>query len=244
MAQIAQETEYRRRQGRQVVGWQAAYPQAELEDVLDGDCERDVVSSLPESSVSAAIDQFVSNINADKNLVPNMQLTNNEAVLEEIEQMELDQVTETEIDSPIREKQNEDLKLKEKKTPKSTSTPQYPRSRQTKNRKKQDSKTHTTKELVSNPATYIFDFSSDDDTDMAPTFNIEEIPDPLEMEDTENHAILRTPMQPSTSTANEAFITTRGTRTRKSSRQQSKVDSTSTSTAPIKKGGRKKVNRV
>ena len=244
MAELAQETESRRRQGRQVVGWQAIYPQAEIQDVLDGDTERNALPTWNEASTSAAVDHFVSNINADDNLSQRMEYTNNEEVLEEMEQIELDQVTETEIDSPVREKQNEDLKRKEKKTPKSSTTSQYSRSRQAKNKRKQVPKTQETQELVSNPAATIFDFSSDDDADMAPTFNIEEVPDGFEIEDEENQAFVTASMQPSTSTANEAFVTTRSTRTRKSSRQKSKIDNIPTPTAPIKKGSRKRVNRM
>ena len=244
LAELAQETEAGHQQRRQEIIWKSPFSQKQTHDVLDGDAQVDVISAVTNALAPGSMDKVVTNFSVDKNLPPNTELINAEDVVEVIEQMELDEVTESEIDSPVREEQNKAVKIKERKAITNGNTPQYSQSRQTKNKKKQPQEPKKRKELTSIPGTSIFDFSSDDDADMAPTFNVKDDPGALEIEDTENETITASTILPSQSLNNKEFIPTRTTRTRSSSRQKSKIDSITSSTAPAKKGGRRKVNRL
>ena len=104
---------------------------------------------------------------------------------------------------------------------------------------------HEAIEISENPPSYIFDFSSDDDNDMTPVFDYDDMSDDLTTADAAMDVGIASSMDPCTSTGNEEFITTRGTRTRKSTRQQSKPTRVTTSfNAPTRKGSRKRVTRA
>ena len=240
MAQLAQEAESRNRQRRPAVGWQVSGTETEQQDVVDGDI---YMGELPPVNVAPnvdAVELLVEQNNEHQNIGENTASNDNyHGAFGVMEQVELDEVTESEIDSPVRERNNQEMKKKGKGTVKPITT-----SQSTKNRKKMVPKEHDAIELSENHPSYIFDFSSDDDNDMTPVFTYDDISDDFATENTAMDAEIASSVAPCNSTGNEAFITTRGTRTRKSTRQQAKSNRVTYSNAPSRKGSRKRVNRM
>ena len=235
MAQLAaKEAEARNLQQRVAVGWEPSNRQPNVQDAVDGDVDMDGLQTFDEASNPSPVINFDRNIvNPENCQGPN--LVGDEGGLGIMEQVELDEVTESEIDSPERQIQNQEIKRKRGKTKvKASIKSQDSKSRQTKNHNKEASRLHP------NVAASIFDFSSDDDTEMAPEFGYDDISDGLDLDD----LIDQDPMKVSKPKANEAFIASRGDNTRKGTKKQSKISGTSSLNAPTRKGSRKRVPRA
>ena len=158
--------------------------------------------------------------------------------IEVMEQMDLDQVTEAEIDSPVREIQGKQLKKKETRTKIKPNISRSTKSQKTKTKKnKISSEDEMDAELYPQS---IFDFSSEDDTDMVPNFKEHGLNKnfdvDFDVDQSENDLF-----DPSISTApNEAFITTRNVGTRKSTRQRTKTKELTASNVTHQKRSRKR----
>lgn len=158
--------------------------------------------------------------------------------IEVMEQMDLYQVTEAEIDSPVRENQGKQLKNKAVRTKSKPNISQSTKPQKTKTKKNRISSDDEMDAELYPPS--IFDFSSEDDTDMVPDFKEHGLNKnfdvDLDADQSENDLF-----EPSIKTAsNEAFITTRNVGTRKSTRQKTKTKEVTTSNVTHQKRSRKR----
>ena len=229
MAELAEERENQINQGRG-------------RDTLDGDNRRSELLNSNDNLI-AAIQLFHNKTNIEENQIQGMASVSQEnAELEDIGQKQLDQMIEEEIDSPVREQQKQEKEKKERKQLKKASTSRSFKSREGSSKREQPPRNRSTKNMGSVAPTTYFDFSSDDDIDMEPEFNLEEAAEGFETESSGEHMVFGLPHVPPTSSSSGALVKTRSAGVRKSTRQQSKIDKTSN--APIKRGAGKKSKRM
>ena len=238
LAQLAKEAESQNhRRTRAALAFQESDAPAEIHDIVDygHNC-----------LTSEAINVNPSLVPGTSGISPSMIQTNIQSAkwnveddgIDVMEQMDLDQVTEAEIDSPVRETQGKQLKKKSLGTKSKPNT-----SRSTKPQKTKTKKNKISSEDEMDAELYpqsIFDFSSEDDTDIVPNFKEHGLNKnfgvDFDVDQSENDLF-----DPSISTApNEAFITTRNVGTRKSSRQRTKTKEVMASNVTLQKRSRKR----
>ena len=239
MAQIAQEADARRAQGRQNIEWQPKSSHLITKDAVDGHGRMEGVSTFEQGKNALSAEFYENNVVNFEDL-PSVSTENRQIeFVEMMEQEELDEITESEIDSPIREEQVEKRKKKDKAS-----------MRKTKN-KKDDLLGQLTKENKQEgekqpPKTYkhirtsIFDFSSEDDDDMSPNVVQDKIPGGLELDDFTDELPV---MEAGSSVPHETLVASRNVRSRKGTRQQSRGTEES-SNIGTRKGSRKRITRA
>ena len=239
MAQIAQEADARRAQGRQNIEWQPRSSHLITKDAVDGNGRLEGESTFVPGKNPLSAEFYENNVVNFEDLPSASNENRQVEYVEMMEQEELDEITESEIDSPIREEQIEKRKKKDKAS-----------MRKTKNRK-DDVLGQVTKENEQEggkqPAktykhikTSIFDFSSEDDDDMSPNVAQDKIPGGLELEDFTDEIPV---MEAGSSVPRETLVAPRNVRSRKGTRQQTKGIEES-SNVGTRKGSRKRITRA
>ena len=240
MAQLAKEADsLNQRRNRTAVGWQEPDDPAEIRDVVDhGDSGLMVENTDLMVATSSQPFSIGQQSNENKNQGARWG-AGDDADYEVMEQIDLDQITEAEIDSPVREAQAKKTKKKEIRTKTKSSTS---RSTQPKNGKTKTNSASKDEDTELHPPS-IFDFSSDDDTDMAPAFKDSDFVENLDMEmethEDENYSFKKTAMD-----GENGANTTRNTGRPKSSRQKGKAKEIPASNLTLRKGSRKRVPRT
>ena len=239
MAQIAQEADARRAQGRQNIEWQPRSSHLITKDAVDGNGRLEGESTFAQGKNPLSAEFYENNV-VNFEDIPSASTENRQVeFVEMMEQEELDEITESEIDSPIREEQIEKRKKKDKAS-----------MRKTKNRK-DDVLGQVTKENEQEggkqPATTykhiktsIFDFSSEDDDDMSPNVAQDKIPGGLKLDDFTDEPPV---MEAGNSVSRETLVAPRNVRSRKGTRHQTKGIEES-SNVGTRKGSRKRITRA
>ena len=231
MAQLAKEAESQsNRKNRAAVEWQESNTPAEIHDVVDdGHIDIPIEAAPSNPSTNCTTSSFKSSMN--RNIRHAEKWNPGDEYI--MEQMDLDEITESEIDSPVRDSQGKQQKRKDvnakakQKTSRSTKL-------QKGKQKKNLTPTEEDNEAEMCPAP-IFDFSSDDDTEMIQNLNMD-----FEGDQSDND-LFEPPMR---KPKNEAFVTARNNGTRKSSRQKTKTKDISAPNATLRKGSRKRIPRT
>ena len=231
MAQLAKEAESQsNRRNRTAVGWQESNIPVEIQDVVDdGHIDLPIDAAHSDVTTRSATSSF--NRSIDKHQRQAEKWNPGDEYI--MEQMDLDEVTESEIDSPVRDSQEKPLKKKDLNTkakPKTSRTnkPQ----KVTKKKKLAPNEDDNEVEMCPPP---IFDFSSDDDTEMIQNLDMD-----FEGDHSDNDMF-----EPSIGNPKkEAFVTIRNNGTRKSSRQKTKTKDIPAPNATLRKGSRKRIPRT
>ena len=231
MAQLAKEAESQsNRRNRAAVGWQESNVPAEIHDVADDGHIDSLIEAAPtNSSTNSTSSSFNSSMN--RNIRQAEKWNPGDEYI--MEQMDLDEITESEIDSPIRDNQETQLKKKDvnaKAKPKTSRT-----NKPQKGKKKTNLTPHEDENEAATCPPPIFDFSSDDDIEMIQNLDMD-----FEGDQSDNDLF-----EPSIRNAKkEAFVTTRNNGTRKSSRQKTKTKDIPAPSATLRKGSRKRIPRA
>ena len=241
LAQLAKEAESQsNRRKRAALGFQEPNIPAEVHDIVDygntGLIAEATNYNVPIIPVPSSIR---SSINQNQN--QGAKWNAEDLDFETLEQMDLDQVTEAEIDSPVRESQDKRLKKEDITTKSKPKTSQTTRTQKRKVKKNIVSNEEEMDAELCPPS--IFDFSSEDDADIVPALKASDVPGTFDMDFEEDQGDDDTFESSLKSARNDVFITTRNTATRKSSRQKSKTKEVSASNVPLRKGSRKRIPR-
>ena len=231
MAQLAKEAESQsNRRNRAAVGWQESNIPAEIHDIVDdGHIDPSIGAAPSNSSTNSTTSSFNSSMN--RNIRQAEKWNPGDEYI--MEQMDLDEITESEIDSPVRDSQEEQRKKKDVNAKEKPKT-----SRSTKPQKGKQKQNLTPTEEVNEAEMCpppIFDFSSDDDTEMIQNLDMD-----FEGDHSDND-LFEPPIR---NAKKEAFVTTRNNRTRKSSRQKTKTKDIPAPSATLRKGSRKRIPRA
>ena len=240
MAQIAQEADARRAQGRQNIEWQPKSSHLRTKDAVDGDGRMEGVSTFEQGKHTVSAEFYENNVVNFEDLPSASTESRQVEFVEMMEQEELDDITESEIDSPIREEQIEKRKKKDKASMRKTKNKKDDVLGQLTRENKQEGGTEPAK-TYKHIKTSIFDFSSeDDDDDMSPNVLQDEIPGGLELDDFADELPV---MEAGSSVPHEPLLASRNVRSRKGTRQQTKGIEES-SNVGTRKGSRKRITRA
>ena len=231
--------ENQQREGGHMINFQRSHSHR---DMVDSGHER-IYLHEGSASQTAAFDR---RIFVEENLMQTQAsvLDAAEERFHDIGQQELSEMIESEIDSPVREleqQKKEVIRVKNEAQSRANKKKQNQRSSKTREGSKRREQPQREKTLQrANSSSSMFDYSSDDDMEMQPAaafdFQEPEEMDPFAMET--NEAMISS-IEPSTSA--QYSMTTRSGRARKSTRQQSKTvsDYQTTTSTPKKGAGRK-----
>ena len=239
MAQIAQEADARRAQGRQNIEWQPKSSHLRTKDAVDGHGRMEGISTVEQRKNPFSAEFYENNVVNFEDL-PSASTENRQVeFVEMMEQEELDEITESEIDSPIREEQIEKRKKKDKASMRKTKNKKDGVLGQLTRENKQEGGTEPAK-TYKHIQTSIFDFSSEDDDDMSPNVVQDKIPGGLELDDFTDDLPV---MEAGSAVPHETLVASRNVRSRKGTRQQTKGIEDS-SNVVTRKGSRKRITRA
>ena len=239
MAQIAQEADARRAQGRQNIEWQPRSSHLITKDAVDGNGRLEGESTFVQGKNPLSAEFYENNVVNFEDL--HSASTENRQVefVEMMEQEELDEITESEIDSPIREEQIEKRKKKDKASMRKTKNRKDDVLGQVMKENEQEGGTQPAK-TYKHIKTSIFDFSSEDDDDMSPNVAQDKIPGALELDDFTDELPV---MEAGSSVPRETHVAPRNVRSRKGTRKQTKGIEESLNVG-TRKGSRKRITRA
>ena len=239
MAQIAQEADARRAQGRQNIEWQPRSSHLITKDAVDGNGRLEGESTFVQGKNPLSAEFYENNVVNFEDL-PSASTENRQVeFVEMMEQEELDEITESEIDSPIREEQIEKRKKKDKASLRKTKNKTDDVSGQPVKDNKPEGEKQPAK-TYKHIKTSIFDFSSEDDDDMSPNVAQDKIPGGLELDDFTDEIPV---MKAGSSVPRETLVAPRNVRSRKGTRHQTKGIEES-SNVGTRKGSRKRITRT